>query len=96
MQKYSGSRCLVFGLLSFLSLGHICHPTVQVRVKPKNHTSSPNNLQSGIKYLFQRYLLNPLSDLRETLQKGPKLFATFKIRYPPKSINNDRIAKCIF
>ena len=34
MQHFSGSRFLVFELMSFLSLGHICHPTVQVRVKP--------------------------------------------------------------
>jgi hypothetical protein len=33
MQKYSGSWFLVFELLS-LSLGHICQPTMQVRVKP--------------------------------------------------------------
>jgi hypothetical protein len=34
MQKYSGSRFLVFELLLFMSLGRICHQTMQFRVKP--------------------------------------------------------------
>jgi len=34
MQKYSRYRFLVFELLSFLARGHICHPTMHVRVKP--------------------------------------------------------------
>ena len=34
MQNYSGSRFLVYDLLLFMSLGHICHLTVHVRVEP--------------------------------------------------------------
>jgi hypothetical protein len=34
MQKYSRSRLLIFELFSFMSSGHICLPTKQVRFKP--------------------------------------------------------------